>query len=141
MSKIHWTPALDDGALNASLTAPSPGALARVQATYAQTIGATDHGVVARRLWGLATRLAEYTGPVLPRTACTWATATPCEVLLLRAAINSRSQEAKTKRAAPPDPPYLARLLNRPEEWVEKQLRILDPRRGMTPLTLIGKAP
>ena len=87
--------------------------------------------LVRRRLWGLATRLALYTPHTEPRTSRR-GPLLHTERIVVHWAIYNKSQEAKAShnKWGAPDAPYIALLLARPAEDVERAWKILGPAKG-----------
>jgi len=133
----EWTPEEDDLLLETICKATHEGAmlgsldsLARLFGRVARGAGVPAGDVCRIRAWKLATRHDEYVpGPTCNRTYRTAEKATCGELWLAKQAATSRSEEAKTRRTAPPDAEYLATLCWRPPSWAKMVLEELDPKR------------
>lgn len=143
-----WTTEEEDICLDELLALTRPGQLGGTLDRLAARLGRGNrrgalgqpNGDLVRRhvLWGLACRITEYTGPIkyrIPRGAHVPVGFIEEEIIVT--ALKSKSDEAAAKRSAPPDAAYLARLLQRPEEWIECQMRRLDPTRQFMGLGLV----
>lgn len=125
---MKWDPETTDRVLDTVLAARTPRELSRALHILSEEFPSDRDGNVRRMVWGLATRVKEYTGPATVRAVRTGGI-THGEAKMLDWALNSRTIHGGTSPAE-----YLAALLNRPLAFVQNEIFLKGPAKGRKPL-------